>query len=260
VERVAVIRKALHIVRHDGIGSLGSRAVAFAYRRGVRRWLPGHPVYYAGIPVAHDRKWGDRWVPSRWRPKSIEDDSEYEAALVGGLREHVRPGDRVVVIGGGVGVTATIAALQAGPTGHVRCFEGAREGVQKVKRTAALNGVAHLLTVEHGVVARAISVYGTAPERDVVRPEALPDCDVLELDCEGAEVDILQQMTIQPRVILVETHGLYGAPTALVSSLLEDRGFRVSDNGVAAPRKRAYCERKDIRVLVGVVQQERVGV
>ena len=36
---------------------------------------------------------------------------------------------------------------------------------------------------------------------------------MLELDCEGAEVEILRELTIQPRVILVETHVLYGAPT-----------------------------------------------
>jgi hypothetical protein len=59
-------------------------------------------------------------------------------------------------------------------------------------------------------------------------------------------------MTLRPRVVLVETHGLYGSPTSLVRSLLEERGFRVKDNGVAAPRSPAYCERKDIRVLVGV--------
>jgi hypothetical protein len=36
-------------------------------------------------------------------------------------------------------------------------------------------------------------------------------------------VDILRELTIQPRVILVETHGVYGAPTDLVASLLWKR-------------------------------------
>ena len=56
------------------------------------------------------------------------------------------------------------------------------------------------------------------------------------MDCEGAEVEILREMTIQPRVILVETHGLFGAPTDLVASLLEKRGYVVSDRGLAEPR------------------------
>jgi hypothetical protein len=71
------------------------------------------------------------------------------------------------------------------------------------------------------------------------------------LDCEGSEVEILRELTIQPRVILVETHGLYGAPTDLVASLLEKRGYIVSHRGVAEPRIGDYCTKNDIRVLLG---------
>ena len=78
----------------------------------------------------------------------------------------------------------------------------------------------------------------------------LPPCDVLELDCEGAEVDILQKMIIQPRGILVETHGLFGAPTVLVASLLQKRGYIVSDEGQAEPDPN--CTKNDIRVLLGI--------
>jgi hypothetical protein len=74
---------------------------------------------------------------------------------------------------------------------------------------------------------------------------------VLELDCEGAEVEILRELTIQPRVILVETHGLYGAPTHLVASLLEKRGYVISHRGVAEPRAADHCTKHDIRVLLG---------
>ena len=244
-----MIEKVLQIVRESGMTGLGSRAVAFAYRHGIRPLLPSAgPVHYAGIPIAYNRKWGDRSVPSLWRPSSVEDMPEYESALVAGLREHVRPGDRVVVVGGGVGVTATIAALRTGHAGSVECFEGASEG----RRTAAVSGVSERLTVHHAVVARSISVYGTEPDHAVVAPAELPECDVLELDCEGAEVDILCEMTIRPRVILVETHGLYGASTSRVFSLLGGMGYRVRELGVAEPRLRSYCEQHDIRVLAGV--------
>jgi hypothetical protein len=177
---------------------------------------------------------------------------EYEAALATGLRIHVKLGDRVVVVGGGIGVTATIAALEAGPDGSVECFEGAREGVSAIGQTAVANGVAGRLTVHHAVVARSISVYGEEPLGSVVNPADLPHCDVLELDCEGAEVDILQQMTIRPRVILVETHGVYGAPTELVSALLHQIGYHVTDLGAAEPRYKTLCDERDIRVVVGL--------
>lgn len=252
-----MMQKAFQIIKEAGVTGLGNRAVAFAYRRGIRPWLPSAgPVHYAGIPIAYNRKWGDRTVPSLWFPDSVEDAPGYESALVTGLREHVRVGDRVVVVGGGVGVTATIAALEVGSTGSVQCFEGAGEGVEKVRRTAEINGVSEWLTVHHAVVARSISVYGTEPDHAVVAPAELPECDVLELDCEGAEVDILQGMRIRPRVILVETHGYYGAPTSLISSLLQGLGYRVSDCGVAEPRGRALCEARDIHVLIGELEGE----
>jgi hypothetical protein len=72
------------------------------------------------------------------------------------------------------------------------------------------------------------------------------------LDCEGAEVEILRELVIQPRAILVETHGLNGAPTDLVASLLEKRGYVVSHRAVAEPRLADHCTRYDIRVLLGI--------
>jgi hypothetical protein len=59
-------------------------------------------------------------------------------------------------------------------------------------------------------------------------------------------------MAIRPRVVIVETHGVYGAPTGRVRALLEAQGYRVTDRGVAEPRERELCEECDIRVLVGV--------
>lgn len=247
------IQKALQIARESGVRGVANRAAAFAYRRGIRPWLPATgPVYYAGIPVVYDRKWGDRLVPQLWRLEA-EDAPDYESALVAGLKEHVRPGDRVVVVGGGVGVTATIAALQAGVDGRVECFEGAAEGVEKVRRTAARNGVADRVTVHHAVVARSILVYGTQPVHAVLAPSKLPECDVLELDCEGAEADILRALVIRPRVILVESHGLYGASSVLVASLLEELGYRTSQRGIAELRLQAVCEQHDIRVVLGTL-------
>jgi Methyltransferase FkbM domain len=84
-----------------------------------------------------------------------------------------------------------------------------------------------------------------------VRPDELPPCDVLELDCEGSEVGILRDMLIEPRIVAVETHGFLGAPTGDVRNVLENRGYQVSDLGFAEPRLETECAKRDIRVLVG---------
>ena len=43
----------------------------------------------------------------------------------------------------------------------------------------------------------------------MVPPTALPEADVYEIDCEGAETFILKQMTARPGTVMVETHDNY---------------------------------------------------
>ena len=74
---------------------------------------------------------------------------------------------------------------------------------------------------------------------------------MLELDCEGAERGIFDAMTIRPRAIVVETHGMAGSPSEGIRRQLEALGYAVTDLGVAEPRLQAYCEQRDIRVLLG---------
>jgi hypothetical protein len=241
------------IVRARGVLGLVRRGIAYAYRRGVRLWIPSRrPVHYAGVPICYDRKWGDRVVPRSWVPgEAAEDQPDYEATLVAGLSEMVGPGDRVVIVGGGLGVTAVIAALRTGASGSVQCFEGSKQHVRFVQQTAARNRVVNI-SVHHAVVAKSISVYSTVSDMGAVLPPSqLPPCDVLQLDCEGAEVEILRELSIRPRAILVETHGLYGAPTDLVASLLAKCGYVVSHRGVAEPRVGEHCTKNDIQVLLG---------
>ena len=115
------------------------------------------------------------------------------------------------------------------------------------------------INIHHAVVGKLIATFGGCVASDlgpVLPPSQLPPCDVLQLDCEGAEVGILREMMIQPRVILVETHGLLGAPTHLVASLLKKHGYVVADRGVAEPSMAEYCTKYDIRVLIGITRRE----
>ena len=114
------------------------------------------------------------------------------------------------------------------------------------------------ISVNHAVVGKAIGVYDSAGNvGPIMPPYQLPPCDVLQLDCEGAEVEILRMMIIHPRVALVETHGMFGAPTDLVASLLEKRGYAVSDRGLAEQCNAEYCTKHDIRVLLGLSAKQQ---
>lgn len=235
-------------------GQGGPRLVAakilfWLYDRSIRRLLPAaEPVLLAGIPTGTRRAFGDRWLPA-WLVRP--DIPDFEAGLVGALRAGIRPGDRVTIVGTGNGVTTAVAARQAGENGRVVAFEGDPAGLAATARTLAAASMAGRVDLRLAVVGAPVRVYGGAPADRVVSPAELPDCDVLELDCEGAEIVILSGMTVRPRLVAVETHGLYGAPTGRVRSILEASGYRVEDLGPAEPRLGDLCLAGDIRVLVG---------
>jgi hypothetical protein len=245
--------KITKILKESGVRGLIWRAFSYAYKNYVRPALPSiEPVVYAGIKIPLSRKMGDRIIiPKLYRPESFEDVPGYEQGLVLAMKDNAQPGDRVVVVGGGLGVTAAIAAIAVGENGCVECFEGDMSGVKAVTRTAALNGLDGRLRVHHAVVGENVWVYGSSVLGTTVTPSELPQCDVLELDCEGAEIAILREMVILPRVVVVETHGFLGAPTTKVQTILESRGYQVTDCGWAEPRWSDVCVQGDIRVLVG---------
>lgn len=246
--------KAVQLFQNSGFEALTKRTAGYLYRRTIRKLLPTiAEVKYSGIPISRERKLGDAKLPDFLVPHPLDDIANYEQTLIDALRSQIRIGDRVTIVGGGEGVTAVVAAKAVGEKGSVVCFEGNSWNVRKTKATAARNKMSRRLTVKHAVVGEAIGVYG---ERDqfstlVVSPPELPECDMLELDCEGAETLILRNMTIRPRVIAVETHGVYGAPTIMVKGLLEELGYTVEEWGIAEPRVSEECEANDIRILVG---------
>lgn len=227
------------------------RALGGFYQRALRPRLPLRgEVRYSGIVVA-DRRLGDAIAPKHWTPEDRDDIADYEFALMQGLKGAVRPGDFVVVVGGGLGVTVVEAARLAGAQGRVLCYEGSPAYARRVARTATMNGVAARVSVECATVGAAVGVYvgDGEPMGPLLPAEMLPACDVLELDCEGAELSVLAAMTIRPRAILVEAHGRLGAPSRAVRAALEGLGYRVSELGVAEPRLRELCEAHDVRVL-----------
>lgn len=228
------------------------RAASWLYRNSIRRLMPVQQVCYAGIRVALDRRLGDALLAPHLRHNPPGDIAQYEQGLIAALHEFARTGDRVVIVGGGVGVTAAVAANLVGATGFVLCFEGGVEQASVARNTVRINGFGNRADVRHAVVGAAIDVYGDAGSAEVVSPADLPECDVLELDCEGSEKQILELMTIRPRVVIVESHGMFGSPSADCSEQLSDLGYTVKDFGLAEPIHAAFCEQHDIRIVAGL--------
>jgi hypothetical protein len=62
----------------------------------------------------------------------------------------------------------------------------------------------------------------------------------LELDCEGAELEILRKLEIEPRAIIVETHAHLGSPPKEIKRLLEERSYEVVSVGTERETRGVY--------------------
>lgn len=174
---------------------------------------------------------------------------EYEKGLIQGLENEVEKGDKVVIVGGGQGVTAMKAADLTGDPENVAVYEGSESQVEKMRDSFSKNDYEGF-NVINGVVGSEVNVWGETENIDQIDSEDLPECDVLELDCEGSELNILENLEIRPRAILVESHGMNGSSSEEVKSKLENLGYSVENIQPAEPG--GFCEKRDIMVLRAV--------
>lgn len=177
------------------------------YNRWIRPHLPRTTRLYNSVEVKN-KALLDR-TPSF-------PDFEYES--IKQLRDAITPGDTVVIVGGGHGVTAVHAAW-AGAS-EVRVLEAAEKQVKLIEDTAKRNDAEDRIAVEHSLVGDGINVWGSADSARQVPPAELPPCDVLELDCEGAELRICDELGPRPNSIIIECHPHYDAPASKVREAL----------------------------------------
>ena len=121
-------------------------------------------------------------------------------------REYTRKGDHVVIVGGGYGISAVNSGNIVGSRGAVTVYEGgniSREIIQLIK----WNKLEDIVEVKSKIVGSANELYGGRSKDSVdISPAELPSCDVLEMDCEGCEIEILENLNIRPRIIILELH------------------------------------------------------
>jgi len=93
-----------------------------------------------------------------------------------------------------------------------------------------LNAVAEWVDVHHAIVGEALSINGQAGAAQTVPPDELPSCDVMQLDCEGAERSILSSLHEYPETVIVETHPRYGASTHDIQKILSEQEYTLEQS------------------------------
>lgn len=262
-----LVKKAIKIYNKKGIKNLLSRAASRAkYKLSqpiqekvknivlkirYRSKISPKKVKYNGVSVQPFRE-VDKFIPidKRANRGGHKSPSHYEKGLVDSLSRHVKSDDSVIVVGAGLGVTATVAAEEA-HNGEVVCYEGDRLSVEHLSKTININDVAGRVRTEHAVIENeeGLRNVGVNDGADMVPPASIPECDVLELDCEGAEKYIIENINQNPRCIIVETHGNRG----VVADLLREMDYTIITEKIAEVGPyRDMCERNGIYVLTAI--------
>lgn len=240
------IYRAVRLLKKEGFISLVKKATPFVYDRHIAPHLPrtGY-ASYNGVSVKAARCF-DSTLP--WRNP---DHPHYESGLISGLNEQVYRDDSVVIIGGGWGVTTVKAGQKVGESGDITVYEGAASEINKITDTITKNNVSDRTDIVHAIVGQEISLRGEAEDAERISPRELPECDVLLLDCEGSEVEILEKLSVRPRVILVESHGMYDAPSDKIEELLEGLAYSIKLKEPAV-KDSEFCINNDIYSITAV--------
>lgn len=133
----------------------------------------------------------------------------FEGGLINCHKKMTKRGDSITIIAGGFGVSATHASRITGElkSSKITIYEGSKYQYNIIKKVLEINNVKTNIILNKAIVGEPINVYGDGSEiTEVINPEILDDCDVLELDCGGSEMYILEKMKIRPRKMIIEIH------------------------------------------------------
>lgn len=233
----------------DGILSSILKVPPYLYRNCLRPILP--TIGYQklnGIKVK-PIKIGDNLLSPVWRSYKLTEKPNYESGIIKALNDNVQKGDHVLIIGGGNGVTTCIASRLVKEAGRVTCYEASKQAYNNVKKTCSLNNVPDNIRLINKSVGTPMSIWGELSNVKNEDPTRLPSCDILELDCEGTEKEILQNLKIRPNTLIVETHGLFNSSTDEVSKLIKDLDYNIGNIEIADLDLEQVCREDDIKVI-----------
>lgn len=151
----------------------------------------------------------------------------HEDELISAIRNYVKNGEKVLVIGGGSGASTVVVAHQVGKTGSVITYEANRNSFARTKETINLNKVDDRVEIYHAIIEKPVYLVGELGDPPLIPTKDFSECDVLVMDCEGAEIPILQNLQISPRLIIVEAHPLLNSPKEEVVKLLDKLGYEI---------------------------------
>jgi hypothetical protein len=178
----------------------------------------------------------------------VGDFDDYESGII---NCHIRSklNGSMIICGGGYGVTACSAMKNGISADDLLIYEGSSECIKNLRKTLDLNNCTIKdSNIIHAIVGDDIGVYAGKKASTYIAASDLPDCDILQLDIEGSELEVLRNIKIRPKTIIVETHGFLGSSTAAVCDVIKDLGYKIISIQNAENSK--FARENDINVIL----------
>jgi hypothetical protein len=136
---------------------------------------------------------------------------KYELGILLSHDNIYREEDVILAVGLGNGVSLIHNCKKNRNTNSFIGIDGSLEQIEISKANAKLNGVeSSKFTLIEGYVGDPYNIYGKKNEQSTKKIDINEfKFDVLELDCEGSEIEILSNLIVRPRHIIVEMHPMY---------------------------------------------------
>jgi hypothetical protein len=173
--------------------------------------------------------------------------SSYEKGMISALENYAEPGDELTIIGGGLGITAVKASEILNPE-DITIYEGSADYHNRILKTLDYHDLSEIKVI-NSIVETDENLFGQKGGSQKISASEIEECDVLEIDVEGAEIPILENLEIRPRVIIVESHGVFDSPTKEVKEVVEDLGYGIVD--VREAEKDEKIQEQDVKIIIG---------
>lgn len=196
----------------------------FIYYRTFRRWTPKRLALVNNEYTVYG--------PRIFDPHTKDKINDHEKELLTGVRMVVDEGDNVVIVGGGLGVSTLVAAECVGSNGNVQTFEASEEIAGYLSKTVSLNDFEEQINVSNAAVGPIKNLWGRPGNLSSINPEDIPICDVLVLDCEGAEKEIIEKFDHKPGAIVVEYHADLGVSENEARTALRQNGYNIINHDI----------------------------
>lgn len=108
-------------------------------------------------------------------------------------------------------------------SGYIYVYEGAEKRIKSLSSVKKEYNIKNC-EIHNSIVGVDIDVVGS-DKGEIIPPSELPSCDILELDCEGAEKNIVENLQIRPKFIFVEVHPHKKRYSPLVLDSLKNMGY-----------------------------------